>query len=654
MDLPTHNPQNAQQQLLQRQAMNRSSFYMLLFLLSLLFLNFSDDETARAGKPTIDEMLKSLQYEKEILHNVTFGVNVTHPLPSSIASQIQEITAIGQSNPASHYYHNVTGVFRGDWESKNIEFTEPEHLNKTTRDEARGSFRFDGIGSFTLHLKSIATKNENVNFIEGYMRLKDADKSDYGVLLLAEGVHFLSNGTIYLMGVPDSVPLPLEDLLHMLPSNQSMLETNDAITEQINKRIEELEKLATWGGQQIAESGELENPQGITTIRPPPLEISSVMFSPNCGLAMSINEATGIKIEKYYSKAISYASMATVIAIVQIFALIHQMEYTPTPSSISNVSYWTIAMQAMMDGYICLLHLTTGVVIDTVFTPFAAAAFFSFVLVSVFGMRYLLVVWRIQRPEATILSRLRPARPPENGTENNTTNTSNTRNILPVSTTPAPSNSHRDVSLLYYRLYAMLLFGLFLFYQTATRSALIQNIILGLLGFVFYSFWVPQIIRSVLRGCRRPLSPRYVVAMSITRLIIPLYFCACPHNVLSREPTRWIWVLVAYVAFQVMILFLQDIWGPRFFVPERYLPQTYNYHPVLPPEDEESPQGERSDRDAGAQRAPKECPVCMLPIDLFPSGHTGLHVLGRIQYMVTPCHHHFHTDCLEKVIGFGF
>ncbi|KAG0191534.1 hypothetical protein DFQ28_011651, partial [Apophysomyces sp. BC1034] len=324
----------------------------------------------------------------------------------------------------------------------------------------------------------------------GYMRLKDADKSDYGVLLLAEGVHFLSNGTIYLMGVPDSVPLPLEDLLHMLPSNQSMLETNDAITEQINKRIEELEKLATWGGQQIAESGaasyptqhqnvtsirrwltlilrltELENPQGITTIRPPPLEISSVMFSPNCGLAMSINEATGIKIEKYYSKAISYASMATVIAIVQIFALIHQMEYTPTPSSISNVSYWTIAMQAMMDGYICLLHLTTGVVIDTVFTPFAAAAFFSFVL---------------------------------------------------------------------------------------------------------------------------------------------------------------------------------------------YLPQTYNYHPVLPPEDEESPQGERSDRDAGAQRAPKECPVCMLPIDLFPSGHTGLHVLGRIQYMVTPCHHHFHTDCLEKVIGFGF
>lgn len=53
-----------------------------------------------------------------------------------------------------------------------------------------------------------------------------------------------------------------------------------------------------------------------------------------------------------------------------------------------------------MDGYLCLLHLTTGVVLETVFIPFATAAFFTFILVSIFGMRYLLVVWRIQRPES--------------------------------------------------------------------------------------------------------------------------------------------------------------------------------------------------------------------------------------------------------------
>lgn len=47
---------------------------------------------------------------------------------------------------------------------------------------------------------------------------------------------------------------------------------------------------------------------------------------------MSVQEAEGTKIEKYYSKAVSYAAMAAVAAVIQIFSLIQQMEYTPTPS----------------------------------------------------------------------------------------------------------------------------------------------------------------------------------------------------------------------------------------------------------------------------------------------------------------------------------
>ena len=56
------------------------------------------------------------------------------------------------------------------------------------------------------------------------------------------------------------------------------------------------------------------------------------MYSPNCGLALISDDGIGAKIERYYNKAISYATMASVLAIIQIFALIHQMEYTPTPS----------------------------------------------------------------------------------------------------------------------------------------------------------------------------------------------------------------------------------------------------------------------------------------------------------------------------------
>lgn len=202
-------------------------------------------------------------------------------------------------------------------------------------------------------------------------------------------------------------------------------------------------------------------------------------------------------------------------------------------------------MQAMMDGYLCLLHLTTGVVIETVFLPFAAAAFFSFILVSVFSMRYLLVVWRIQRPESSRSGASTAANQQEQ------------RSILPTTNTPRPAaaatattgDTPRDIGVLYYRLCkpncienyrndhyhlsllttiriyvtdALLLIGLFIFYQTSTRSAFVQNVIIGGLGFAFYSFWIPQIVRNVLRGCRRPLSRRYILGMSITRLAIPL------------------------------------------------------------------------------------------------------------------------------------
>ncbi|KAI9246092.1 hypothetical protein BDA99DRAFT_447589 [Phascolomyces articulosus] len=454
----------------------------------------------------------------------------------------------------------------------------------------------------------------------------------------------------------------------MVPTNESMISSRTALIEQIDKRVEELKSLSLWGDQIIDDrelpmsvnfgcvfeifaqlepvpsdvklfqlleyEKETENPQGISTIRPPPLKMSSVMYSPNCGLAMTSDDGVGTKLERYYSKAVSYATMAIILAIIQIFALIHQMEYTPTPSSVSNVSYWTIAMQSMMDGYLCLLHLTTAVVIETVFMPFATAAFFSFILVSVFGMRYLLLIWRIQRPEST-----RPSN--NNNNDNPNTNRQEEQNtILPLAnrpqTTPQPVSDPR---------HALLLFGLFLFYQTATRSAFVQSIIIGTLGFGFYSYWIPQIVRNIIRGCRRPLSRRYVIGMSITRLAIPLYFYGCPDNLIAHEPSPWIWALVAFVALQVLILFLQDILGPRFFVPEKYLPQTYNYHPILPAEDEENLQ----ENGGKSSRHPRDCAICMLPVDTSPGGPPGLHVLGRAQYMLTPCQHLFHTDCLERV-----
>ncbi|KAI8881349.1 hypothetical protein K501DRAFT_189207 [Backusella circina FSU 941] len=433
----------------------------------------------------------------------------------------------------------------------------------------------------------------------------------------------------------------------MMPDNISLVETQKVLDAEVEKRIDELKQSAYWEWQSVGEGSnsasfncvfqmfgqlhpvpsnikmselleyekELENSQGLSTIDPPPLLLSSELYSPNCQLLLSSLKEPGIKIEIYYNKAISYAGLATIIAVIQIFSLIYQMEFTPTPSSVSNVSYWTIAIQAAMDGYLCLLHLTTGVVIDNVFLPFATAAFFTFILVSIFGMRYLLVVWRIQRPES-IRAQSQPVSPaPEPAEESNEGTTGDT--LLPLANRPAvnrpaqeESNPQRD---------------------SVTRSAFVQNIIIGTLGFAFYSYWIPQIVRNVLRGCRHPLSHRYILIMSITRLSVPLYFYGCPENLIGHETTKWVWALVGYVAIQVAILFLQDQFGPRFFVPSRYLPQTYNYHPVLQDDDE-------NEEEEQHQHKRRDCAICFLPVDSTNSS-----------YMVTPCDHIFHTDCLQKV-----
>lgn len=55
--------------------------------------------------------------------------------------------------------------------------------------------------------------------------------------------------------------------------------------------------------------------------------------------------------------------------------------------------------------------------------------------------------------------------------------------------------------------------------------ALLQVII-----FLLYSFWVPQIVVNAVKGTRQPLNRTYVVGMSATRLIIPLYVYGCPQN----------------------------------------------------------------------------------------------------------------------------
>mmetsp|Transcript_71804 Transcript_71804/g.149994 ORF Transcript_71804/g.149994 Transcript_71804/m.149994 type:complete len:647 (+) Transcript_71804:352-2292(+) len=317
------------------------------------------------------------------------------------------------------------------------------------------------------------------------------------------------------------------------------------------------------------------------------VKLAGNVSSDNCNVAMHMN-ATAMNFEVYYSKAMHYTLMVTAAAFVQVLLLVRQIEYSTARSSAVKVSLLTIGQQAIMDSYLCLLHLTTGIVVEALFNAFATAAFFKFMIFSIFEMRYLLIIWKARRPQGF-----------QEGW----------------------NAMRRELSMLYSRFYGCLLAGIILIYQMQQYS--------GALALLIYSFWLPQIVHNVQHDHRRPLLIRYIVGISATRLLIPLYALACPHNFLHAEPNYPLATgLVAWVAFQVLILIAQHQRGPRFFVPRQLRPTKYDYYRQIPMQ---PIQGEQEN----------DCAICMMTVG--SDNDSGPRV-------TTPCDHHFHEDCLKRWI----
>jgi len=465
-------------------------------------------------------------------------------------------------NDIGPYSWNITGTYKGSW---------------TFAGATNGSSRFlefvESKGDSVLELLSTPTKISGVHYVQGSITFHDVidNAHDGGVAQIRlEGVYIWPFRQLRMVANSgaDGEPLQEEDYFlsnpyHLLRifSSQVFQESSEEKNQRKNSLTYDMEKHCNT---EIAakvvrvssnpNDGEHEKYRLEGLVESPAVDDDGECFSP------ILLNATSLNVEVYYNKAVNYTLMVTFISFLQVLLLIRQMEHSNTQSGAAKVSILMIGQQAIMDAYLCLLHLTAGILVESLFNAFATAAFFKFVVFSIFEMRYLLAIWKASRP----------------------LNSGEGWEIM-----------RRELSVLYSRFYGILLGGILLMYE-------LHNFLRPLL-LLMYSFWVPQIITNVIRDTRKPLHPQYILGMTVTRLAIPLYIFGCPNNFMRIEPDKkWCIAVTVFMGIQAAVLLLQHYLGSRCFIPRQILPEKYCYH--------------RKVEDNTNQ--PIDCVICMTTIDL--------------------------------------
>ncbi|SMQ47336.1 unnamed protein product [Zymoseptoria tritici ST99CH_3D7] len=161
---------------------------------------------------------------------------------------------------------------------------------------------------------------------------------------------------------------------------------------------------------------ELRFPTGAFVPNAPDIRLSMLAFSPDCGyvlesqgppddFAQDGNHISGPKEEVQYLHSRHHLIIYAFSLATQLFLLMRQMLEANTPSTRSRISFYTIAMLALGDGFITMAFLTLSLFISGVWLNLVATGFLAFISVSFFGMRFLLDLWQVQAPERERIAR---------------------------------------------------------------------------------------------------------------------------------------------------------------------------------------------------------------------------------------------------------
>lgn len=454
--------------------------------------------------------------------------------------------------------------------------------------------------------------------------------------------------TLFKTSTPaDNIDINFNYLYQMIQSSENHCEfVNYFHLNKVNLTNDEIKNL----------DQELINPIGrpINFKQIPKLNLSGVLYSPDCSVQLNIPSAVGIKKEIQIFELHKIILIGIGILLAQIFLIMKQMNQTNTPSTISKVSFWSICLMSLVDGSLAMLFLLSSAVLNKLYLPLTVGAFLSFILASIFEMRYMISIYVSQLNERSIsIFTALQGRSLDDETQENA---------------PQPVNNQDESQVsgaIYSRFFFTLIVFTFLILNSVMWPKHLRKNFEYVMLIILNSYWLPQIYRNVIRGSRQSFKWWFIGGSTLIRLLPLSYVFTNKNNVFQHhyDPTFFYWIVRWYI-IQIVPLFLQNLYGPRFFLPKMLLPKTYDYHPVLTEGDLESGFGivhehdhEQIDdttttinREHGGN-CTIDCAICMNPVKLHiakSNADQALHFASRRTYMVTPCKHIFHSRCLES------
>ncbi|KAI0925008.1 hypothetical protein AcW1_006950 [Taiwanofungus camphoratus] len=429
---------------------------------------------------------------------------------------------------------------------------------------------------------------------------------------------------------------------------------------------------------------EIDSPTGISTISPPEMKMNGVLVSQNCGILLEMKHVKGLKSQQLFRKITTYAGISTIVYLILLVLLSRQVARSSSAAGLSRVSRYTFLVQSLVDAISFVGHITLAILADgrpslAVLAPGGLAC-----MLFIYEAQFAVLIGQIQAPEDVPPPPPLPAPQapinPHSDTEASSVDNAYPPATLPqtpapaVATPPTPTTPERSSFLRFLwnhirtdpsaRLWTIIsLFLIFVF-----RIVIILSLPLFFVGTLYSCMWLMQVWRSARRGRSSGLSAEYLIGATLCRLYFALYFLGCPNNILDVEPRRWIYGVACFMFVQICTIMLQEYISPTFFLGNRTVAaKTYDYHPPLPLPDTEAPEQTLGD-----------CAICMDAIRVDPalrrrskSGDKergdllGLGtaagtrrsggILGAVgatsarkSYSLAPCHHLFHTACLER------